>query len=112
MSGNAISTPTCSDHLGGQPETDQGKQLRVLLGDTPFYTYDPANPRAPMPRSDTFPAELIQREVIAKKRKALIVYGEMHYLRRVPPPRPGRPVGTIVSLLAKAGVTAVSDSPF
>ena len=29
-----------------------------------------------------FSAELIQREVIAKKRKALIVYGEMHYLRR------------------------------
>jgi hypothetical protein len=89
------------------------KQLRVLLGDTP-YTYDPANPRAPMRRSDTFPAELIQREVMAKKRKALIVYGDMHYLRRQPepPPMPGKPVrgpsGTIVSLLEKAGVKVFS----
>ena len=82
----------------------KAKQLRVLLGDTPYYTHDPANPRAPMRRSDTFPAELIQREVIAKKRKALIVYGNMHYLRRVPPPMPGQPVGTIVGLLEKAGV--------
>ncbi len=92
----------------------KAKQLRVLLGDTP-YTYDPANPAAPAGRSDRFPAELIQREVIAKKRKALIVYGEMHYLRRQPeppPPLPGKPVrppsGTIVSLLEKAGVKVFS----
>ena len=68
----------------------------------------------PSPRSDRFPAELIQREVIAKRRKALIVYGEMHYLRREaePPPVPGQPVrppsGTIVSLLEKAGVRVFS----
>src|SRR5579871_528567 len=49
----------------------KAKQLRVLLGDTP-YTYDPANPGAPMMRTDVFPAELVQREVIAKKRKALL----------------------------------------
>ena len=92
----------------------KAKQLRVLLGDTP-YTYDPANPAAPARRSDSFPAELIQREVIAKKRKALIVYGDMHYLRRQaepPPPMPGQPVrppsGTIVSLLEKAGVKVFS----
>jgi hypothetical protein len=54
----------------------KAKQLRVLLGDTPYTTYDPANPAAPTPRTDRFPAELIQREVIAKKRKALVVYGE------------------------------------
>ena len=83
------------------------KQLRVLLGDTP-YPSDPANPRAPMRRSDTFPAELIEREVIAKKRKALIVYGEMHFLRRVPPPMPGQPAGTIVGLLETAGVKVFS----
>ncbi|HXC97043.1 MAG TPA: hypothetical protein VNU92_15185 [Edaphobacter sp.] len=85
----------------------KAKQLRVLLGDTP-YTYDPANPGAPMRRSDTFPAELIQREVIAKKRKALIVYGDMHYLRRGPSPMPGQSVGTIVSLLEKTGVNVFS----
>ena len=92
----------------------KAKQLRVLLGDTP-YTYDPAKPAAMARRSDSFPAELIQREVIAKKRKALIVYGNMHYLRRQaepPPPMPGQPVrppsGTIVSLLEKAGVKVFS----
>jgi hypothetical protein len=47
---------------------------------------------------------MIGREVIAKKRKALIVYGEMHYLRREAqrPPMAGQPAqpqpGTIVSL--------------
>jgi hypothetical protein len=83
------------------------KQLRVLLGDTP-YPSDPANPRAPTRRSDTFPAELIEREVIAKKRKALIVYGDMHFLRRVPPPMPGQPAGTIVGLLETAGLKVFS----
>ncbi len=90
------------------------KQLRVLLGDTP-YTSGPAKPGARMRRSDSFPAELIQQEVIAKKRKALIVYGAMHYLRRQPaepPPMPGQPVRppseTIVSLLEKAGVKVFS----
>ena len=83
----------------------KAKQLRVLLGDTPYTTYDPANPVAPTPRTDRFPAELIEREVIAKKRKALIVYGDMHYLRREaePSPMPGQPArpldGTIVNLL-------------
>lgn len=84
------------------------KQLRVLLGDAPYYPYDPANPRARTQRSDTFPAELIEREVIAKKRKALIVYGEMHYLRRMPPPMPGQAAGTIVGLLETAGVKVFS----
>ena len=46
--------------------------------------------------------------MIAKKRKALIVYGDMHYLRRMPPPMPGQPGGTIVSLLEKAGVKVFS----
>jgi hypothetical protein len=90
----------------------KAKQLRVLLGDTP-YPHDPAKP--PTPRTDSFPAELIQREVITKKHKALVVYGEMHYLRRQPqppPPMPGQavrpPSGTIVSLLEKAGVKVFS----
>jgi hypothetical protein len=53
----------------------------VLLGDSP-YTYDPATVAAPINRSDSFTADLILREVIAKKRKALTVYGGMHHLRR------------------------------
>ncbi len=83
----------------------KAKQLRVLLGDTP-YPHDPG--KAPTPRTDSFPAELIEREVIAKKRKALIVYGDMHFLRRVPPPMPGQPAGTIVGLLETAGVKVFS----
>lgn len=89
------------------------RQLRVLLGDTP-YPSDPANPTVRTHRSDSFPAELIEREVIAKKRKALIVYGEMHYLRREAeqPSVAGQPAraarGTIVSLLEKAGVKVFS----
>jgi hypothetical protein len=85
----------------------KAKQLRVLLGDTP-YPSDPANPGARKGRSDTFPAELIEREVIAKKRKALIVYGQMHFLRRIPPPMPNQPAGTIVGLLETAGVKVFS----
>jgi len=83
------------------------KQLRVLLGDNP-YPSDAANPGARRGRSDAFPAELIEREVIAKKRKALIVYGEMHFLRRIPPPMPNQPAGTIVGLLETAGVKVFS----
>jgi hypothetical protein len=85
----------------------KAKQLRVLLGDTP-YPSDPANPGARKGRSDTFPAELIEREVIAKKRKALIVYGQMHFLRRIPPPMPNQPAGTIIGLLETAGVKVFS----
>jgi hypothetical protein len=85
----------------------KAKQLRVLLGDTP-YPSDPANPGARKGRSDTFPAELIEREVIAKKRKALIVYGQMHFLRRIPPSMPNQPAGTIVGLLETAGVKVFS----
>ena len=55
------------------------KRLRILLGDTP---YDPQTAGSGMRRSDQFPANLIQTEVQAKKRKALIVYGGMHLLRR------------------------------
>jgi hypothetical protein len=87
----------------------KANQLRVLLGDTPYTR------GVPSPRTDRFPAELIEREVIANQRKALIVYGEIHYLRREaeqPPPVPGQPVrppsGTIVSLLEKAGVKVFS----
>jgi hypothetical protein len=82
----------------------KAKQLCVLLGDTP-YTYDPSTVTAPIIRSNSFSADLILREVIAKKHKALIIYGGMHYLRREaePSPMPGQPArpldGTIVNLL-------------
>ena len=49
------------------------RRLRVLLGDTPMDWY--ALPRSAPPRTDDFPASLIQREVISKKRRALVIYG-------------------------------------
>jgi|GEM_PF-618048 len=91
----------------------KAKQLRVLLGDAP-YTYDPSNPGKPIDRPESFPANLILHEVIAKKHKALIVYGGMHYLRRGPgpPPVPGQPApprsGSIVNQLENAGVKVFS----
>jgi hypothetical protein len=103
----------------------KAKQLRVLLGDNP-YTYDPATVAAPFIRSDSFTADLILREVIAKKRKALTVYGDMHYLRRQAelPRMPGQPVlpppGSIVSTrraerrchVSKLCLTARRNCPF
>lgn len=56
------------------------RQLRVLLGDSP---YDRSAPD-PQPRDDKFTAKLVEEQVIAKGRKALIVYGDMHFLRRHP----------------------------
>lgn len=84
------------------------KRLRILLGDTP---YDPRRTGPSLVRSDQFPAQLIQAEVLAKHRKALIVYGDMHLLRR-----PGTDVGarngfgeeSIVERLEKAGVKVFS----
>jgi len=45
------------------------RKLRVLLGDISS-------------RRDAFPVELIQREVLAKQRRALVIYGDMHFARR------------------------------
>ncbi len=56
------------------------QRLRVLLGDPPidweYWSDDQKWDR------DGYPAELIQREVIAKHRRALVIYGDMHFLRR------------------------------
>jgi hypothetical protein len=61
------------------------KQLRVLLGDPPI---DWAEVRTRedhfhwLAMRDSYPAALVQVEVLAKRRKALIVYGHMHFQRR------------------------------
>lgn len=63
----------------------EDKQLRVILGDVPFdwsavRTVEDYN-RQPQ-RSDIASAAIIRREVIDKGRKALLVFGDMHFLRR------------------------------
>jgi hypothetical protein len=61
------------------------RQLRVLLGDPPI---DWATVRTRedhfqwLAMRDSYPAALVQIEVLAKRRKALIVYGHLHFQRR------------------------------
>jgi len=66
------------------------RRLRVLLGDPPV---DWAAPQSSGPRrTDDFPASVIQREVLAKKRRALVIFGGMHLIRKgatyLPPKEP------------------------
>jgi hypothetical protein len=61
------------------------RQLRVLFGDPPIdwdTVETAADHRRFLEQRDTFPAELIQREVLARGRKALVVYGGMHLQRK------------------------------
>jgi hypothetical protein len=60
------------------------RHLRVLLGEPPF-DWDHATRDSWMRvgfERDSFPAALIQREVLAKGRHALVIYGNAHFLRR------------------------------
>lgn len=61
------------------------RQLRVLLGDPPI-DWDNVRTledhRNWIEMRDTFPAALIQVEVLAKQRRALVMYGHMHFQRK------------------------------
>lgn len=60
-------------------------QLRILLGDPPV-DWDQVQKKGDSAKwialRDTFPAELIEREVLAKHRRALVVFGNMHFQRK------------------------------
>jgi uncharacterized iron-regulated protein len=77
------------------------RQLRVLLGDPPtdwdnVRTWDDvARPMADYNR-DRHVAAVIQRDVLAKQRRALIIYGDGHLWRKAPFP-------TLMSLLEHGG---------
>jgi len=61
------------------------RQLRVLLGDPPIdwdAVTTPADHRKWIEMRDSHPAALIQLEVLAKGRRALVMYGQMHLQRR------------------------------
>ena len=63
------------------------RQVRVLLGDTPVdwtRLTTPADHERVAEDRDTFAADLLQKEVIARKRKALVLYGDGHYWRHQP----------------------------
>ena len=62
-----------------------GRRLRILLGDPPIdweNVHTQADHRKWVEMRDTFPADLIQREVLAKRHHALLRYGQMHYQRK------------------------------
>jgi hypothetical protein len=61
------------------------KRYRVLGGDPPI-DWDNVTTRADVRkwsvRRDTFPADLIRREVVERGRRALVVYGQQHFPRK------------------------------
>ena len=80
------------------------RQVRVVLGDPPIeweHVKTPADHRRWIEMRDWFPADLMQREVVAKQRRALLFYGSMHFQRKniVANYESAGPAETIVSRL-------------
>jgi hypothetical protein len=78
------------------------RQLRVLLGDPPIdwarvtSFADVFGQMREVGDRDSFPARLIQREVLAKGRHALVVYGDQHFTRTSASMRPGCQPGATI----------------
>ena len=90
-----------------------GRRMRILLGDPPI-DWTKVQTREDhfkwLAQRDSFPAALVQTEVIAKERRALIVYGHLHFQRRQMSSNffmDDWRAQTIVSLLERAGPTRV-----
>src|SRR5262249_43909159 len=90
----------------------RSRQLRVLLGDPPIdwnlvHSFD--DYRRWIEMRETYPADLIRREVLAKRRHALLIYGLMHFQRKNAYANfesEGQ-AATVVSLLEEQGRTKV-----
>lgn len=92
------------------------RQLRVLLGDPPIDwnsvrshddllgEFKRLETMSPPFHRDSYPADLIRREVVEKKRRALVIYGGMHLPHR---PDTFGPFPSMVSLLEGAAKTRV-----
>ena len=80
------------------------QQIRVLLGDPPI-RWDEIKTKADHSKwigmREIFPAEIVQREVLAKQRTALLVYGVGHLWRKNPQANfeSAGPAASLVSLL-------------
>jgi hypothetical protein len=77
------------------------RQLRVLLGDPPvdWSTVKTRDEYMTLVRQrDSHPADVIRREVLAKNRRALVIYGEGHFLAKTE-----RPAQSMAGLLEAAG---------
>jgi hypothetical protein len=88
------------------------RHLRVLLADSPI-DWDSVKSAEdfkawlanPISDRDRFPAELIQREVVDRRRRALVIYGDLHLNRKAVLPRADASDGSnnIVDRLERAG---------
>jgi hypothetical protein len=76
------------------------RRLRVLLGDPPIdwkqvaRFADISSQMRAVGDRDTYPAKLIEREVLGKGRRALVIYGDQHLKRTPAALRPGCQVGS------------------
>ncbi len=60
-------------------------KIRVIAGDPPIdweNVHTPADYEKWIGMRETFPADLIQKEAVAKHRHALLIYGQMHFQRQ------------------------------
>jgi hypothetical protein len=86
------------------------QQVRVLLGDPPIDWNDvktKADHLKWIGMRETFPADIVRREVLAKRRRALIMYGVMHLQRKNAQANfeSTGPAASLVSILEDSGVT-------
>ena len=89
------------------------RQLRVLLGDPPI-DWEAVKATGEHGRwdRDGHPAEIIQREVIAKGRRALVLYGDLHFVRKNPMANAvNDQARSLVTLLEAAGAKVFTIHP-
>lgn len=90
------------------------RRLRVLLGDPPIDWDDPQS-RSGAVRTDDFPVSVIQREVMSKNRRALVIFGGMHLIRKrtpyLPPKEPALApvVAGLLGQMQKGSIVAQLD---
>lgn len=90
------------------------RYLRVLLGDPPIDWNNPQS-RSGALRTDDFPVSVIQREVMSKNRRALVIFGGMHLIRKRTPflPRKDPALAPVVagflSQMQKGSIVAQLD---
>lgn len=91
----AWDSPVYEEFLAAVREVNLGlppdRRMRVLAGDAPIDWNAAALPRDALEARDWFAASVIEREVLGKGRKALLVFGAGHLYRTRP--------GTVVDLL-------------
>ena len=105
-----LSTKSSTCRPDGKRSSPQGQRVRIFLGDPPIDWNSPTEKQDRekfMLMRDSYPAELIQRDILSKGRRALIVYGQGHLQRKqmLSNYDMSHPVAqTIVSLLESSGV--------